>query len=162
MVIYDAAKVAITCDFQDSASFSGLWSWNLERVTERSRSRMGWSVDFAALVEREYRRFMALGVIATGKTLGMRGPVDELWHEHILFTRDYASFCNSIAGKFIHHEPAEDGAPKGVSSYQLTLLLLEQHFGTAPREIWPAVGNASCGGDNCAMCDKADVDESIH
>lgn len=31
--------------------------------------------------------------------------VDELWHSHVLHTRNYAHFCNTVAGKFIHHKP---------------------------------------------------------
>lgn len=31
--------------------------------------------------------------------------VDEAWHEFLVFTRDYANFCNTFFGKFIHHNP---------------------------------------------------------
>jgi hypothetical protein len=30
--------------------------------------------------------------------------VDEMWHEFILFTKEYAAFCD-LAGGFIHHNP---------------------------------------------------------
>lgn len=33
--------------------------------------------------------------------------VDVAWHEFILFTRGYQSFCNSVMGRFLHHTPAE-------------------------------------------------------
>lgn len=32
-------------------------------------------------------------------------PIDEMWHNFILYTRDYADFCNNFFGHFIHHEP---------------------------------------------------------
>lgn len=35
--------------------------------------------------------------------------VDIGWHTFLLHTRDYAEFCDRIAGRFIHHEP-EDGS----------------------------------------------------
>lgn len=35
------------------------------------------------------------------------GPVDRLWHTFITFTREYAAFCEQVAGRFIHHVPAE-------------------------------------------------------
>lgn len=31
--------------------------------------------------------------------------IDEMWHEFILFTEDYANFCDSAFGKYIHHYP---------------------------------------------------------
>ena len=33
--------------------------------------------------------------------------VDVAWHEFILFTRDYKSFCKTALGRFLHHTPAE-------------------------------------------------------
>jgi hypothetical protein len=32
--------------------------------------------------------------------------VDDLWHEFILFTRDYQVFCRTAFGNFLHHTPA--------------------------------------------------------
>jgi len=33
--------------------------------------------------------------------------VDDAWHEFILFTRQYDSFCRGAFGRFLHHTPAE-------------------------------------------------------
>lgn len=33
--------------------------------------------------------------------------VDDAWHEFILSTRAYHSFCNEAFGRFLHHTPAE-------------------------------------------------------
>ncbi len=33
--------------------------------------------------------------------------VDDAWHEFILFTRNYDSFCRRALGRFLHHVPAE-------------------------------------------------------
>lgn len=32
--------------------------------------------------------------------------VDDLWHEFILYTRDYHHFCNNAFGRYLHHTPA--------------------------------------------------------
>ena len=32
---------------------------------------------------------------------------DDAWHEFILFTRQYDSFCSRAFGRFLHHTPAE-------------------------------------------------------
>ncbi|WP_291960115.1 hypothetical protein [Maribacter sp.] len=31
--------------------------------------------------------------------------LDEMWHNFILFTKEYDSFCNDYFGYFIHHQP---------------------------------------------------------
>lgn len=33
--------------------------------------------------------------------------VDVVWHEFILFTRNYQKFCRHALGRFLHHTPAE-------------------------------------------------------
>lgn len=33
--------------------------------------------------------------------------IDAAWHEFILFTRQYESFCRRAFGRFLHHTPAE-------------------------------------------------------
>ncbi|HZA94858.1 MAG TPA: hypothetical protein VE421_01885, partial [Burkholderiaceae bacterium] len=38
--------------------------------------------------------------------------VDVAWHEFILFTRNYLSFCRSALGGFLHHTPAEAWRPR--------------------------------------------------
>lgn len=32
--------------------------------------------------------------------------VDDLWHEYILYTRNYEEFCRRAFGRFLHHTPA--------------------------------------------------------
>lgn len=31
--------------------------------------------------------------------------IDEMWHTFLLFTRDYAAFCEKSFGAFVHHHP---------------------------------------------------------
>lgn len=35
------------------------------------------------------------------------------WHTFILFTKDYAEFCERVAGRFIHHVPEAEGTVGG-------------------------------------------------
>jgi hypothetical protein len=32
--------------------------------------------------------------------------LDEMWHNFVLFTRDYIQFCHDHFGRFVHHLPA--------------------------------------------------------
>jgi hypothetical protein len=59
----------------------------------------------------------ALAYLATAATatqpIGPSALVDIGWHTFLLHTRDYAQFCDRIAGRFIHHEP-DTGTGPGV------------------------------------------------
>lgn len=60
-----------------------------------------------ALVARALRAFFLVNLAAKGKFVSMPSQVvDELWHEFILFTRDYERFCRQAFGRFLHHTPA--------------------------------------------------------
>lgn len=60
-----------------------------------------------ALVSEGLRQFF-LAYLASGRReVAMPSQVaDDLWHEFILYTRDYGRFCNQAFGRFLHHTPA--------------------------------------------------------
>lgn len=35
-------------------------------------------------------------------------PLDKMWHEFILFTREYHEFCDRFFGEYIHHIPCSE------------------------------------------------------
>lgn len=59
------------------------------------------------LVGNALRHFF-LAYLKSGKRfVGMPSQVvDDLWHEFILYTRDYAYFCRHAFAGFLHHTPA--------------------------------------------------------
>ena len=67
-----------------------------------------------ALIDKafvEFRRFIALVVFGHKGLAVPSKEVDEIWHTFILFTREYMSFCERVAGEFIHHCPPESTLP---------------------------------------------------
>ena len=60
----------------------------------------------------EFRRYIAL-IVLGHRGLGVPGPeVDEVWHALILFTLDYARFCDQLGAGFIHHVPTTSRSPR--------------------------------------------------
>jgi hypothetical protein len=73
------------------------------------------------------------------KELGMHSSeVDEIWHSFILFTREYAEFCEKVCGQMIHHRPNTSRRPKlppnSVSTFKEAYTTC---FGPVP-PIWQA------------------------
>jgi hypothetical protein len=59
-------------------------------------------------VERALRQFFIASAQAGGRFVAMPSKVvDSLWHEYILHTRGYESFCQKAFGRMLHHTPAE-------------------------------------------------------
>src|SRR6266436_6159449 len=54
-------------------------------------------------LEREFKRFMTLAGLGVCP-LAMIGPlIDEVWHQFVLFTKEYREFCLATIGHFIGH-----------------------------------------------------------
>jgi hypothetical protein len=51
--------------------------------------------------------------------------VDEVWHQFVLFTAEYAEFCARFAGRFLHHVPDESLRPTRASERAAELSFAE-------------------------------------
>ena len=71
------------------------------------KKRPDLSLKECQLVGRALRQFF-LGYLQSGcRFVSMPSQVtDDLWHEMILYTRHYDSFCKKAFGRFLHHTPA--------------------------------------------------------
>jgi hypothetical protein len=125
----------------------------MDPIVARYREEQQLPADVAREHERELKRYLTLCALDADGAYGMNGPVDELWHTFITFTRDYARFCDEVAGRFIHHIPTPADArrePDGASSYQRTLDAYAATFGEeAPPEVWPRLASADHPGSSC-------------
>lgn len=60
-----------------------------------------------ALVSSGLRQFFLAYLMSGQRFVSMPSQVvDDLWHEFILYTREYKAFCNNAFGGFLHHSPA--------------------------------------------------------
>lgn len=129
------------------------------------------------LVARALREFFLVRLKSGNQFIGMPSKaVDDLWHEFILQTQAYATFCDAAFGKFFHHVPAA-ATPKGTdisSAMQLTwrYACLEENINPANPTRMPLLfaideklgiegghhynlkmgakrANAGCGGSAC-------------
>ena len=60
--------------------------------------------DEAWLVAAGLRQWYGVARLAGSRPVSMPSRVvDDLWHEHLTCTRDYAQFCRRSFGRFRHH-----------------------------------------------------------
>ena len=86
----------------------------------------------------EFKRYVGL-VTAYDKPLPMLSDrVDDVWHQFILFTKEYDSFCKEKLGYFLHDVPED---PRGGKLERLGFTredfieLYDKTYGAIP-EIW--------------------------
>ncbi len=139
-------------DFSTSSSFDrGLWQRLLLhqigppqaqlQFVDRLARENGWHLAFAERVMLEYRRFCYLA-ITCAHPVTPSDAVDQAWHLHLTYTRDYwQSFCPDVLCTPLHHGPTLGGAEEGQKFsrwYAQTIASYEQIFGELPPlDIWP-------------------------
>jgi hypothetical protein len=119
-------------------------AFDLPGATQLFESRLaaenGWTIRFARRAIVEYWRFAFL-YAATGRPVAPSDVVDQVWHLHLLYTRNYwDGFCGTVLGRPLHHEPAAgaDGEQAKLGDwYADTLDRYRRCFGDPPADIWP-------------------------
>jgi len=149
----------------DKAKAKAIMKYPLGHVRERVLKEGELSETIVDVAIEEYRKFMVLLALGNRNLAMCSKEVDEIWHNHILFTRDYAQFCQSIFGSFVHHMPATSAQPVSQASVDRFYSAYETIFGQVS-PIWnaqyfPCLLKGACGGipQGCGDCGGTCVSE---
>jgi hypothetical protein len=109
--------------------------------SKRLARENGWPEAFAARAVEEYRRFTYLCCVSP-EPMTPSVAVDEAWHLHLVYTRNYwQAFCGEALGRPLHHGPTAGGKAESTKFrawYERTLSLYAKEFGVPPpADIWP-------------------------
>ncbi len=89
------------------AEFIRTYTWPRGLLERLEKHRPGMERKDSALVSRGLRQFFIAYLMSGKRYVSMPSQVaDDLWHEFILYTREYESFCRRAFGAFLHHTPA--------------------------------------------------------
>lgn len=103
-------------------------------------------------IENLYRKFLALNMRYPDRKICPTGPIDLMWHYHILDTRAYERDCMALFGNLLHHFPyfgmrGEQDKQHLEIAFAMSVELFIRHFG-----IDPTRGDTmarSCSSQNC-------------
>ena len=105
--------------------------------------------------------FLLACVANPGAGLSPSETVDIGWHTFILYTREYAHFCQQIAGRFIHHAPNDldtlGRAPSEVEAIGATVAAMRAAGLPVDPELWLPKSNCSQCYAGCADDPKVDI-----
>jgi len=116
-------------------------------VINRYMKEQDCSEEEATTVFQETKKLLALVVLFPEVSFSPSEAQDAMWHEFIMYTKDYAAFCDKFFGTFIHHEPCEGGlkVTNGCKAKELAT----KTFGDIKPEYWP---NLTTTMRCCGMC----------
>jgi hypothetical protein len=99
-----------------------------------------WKKSFSLKAIHEYKKFVYLGVISDFNVTPSK-TIDTVWHEHLLFTKAYREFCDTIIYYNFEHHPEliaiDEQTENFAKQYVRTLQLYRYEFGyDAPIDVW--------------------------
>ena len=87
----------------------------------------------------EYKKFVYLGVVSDF-TVTPSKIIDVVWHKHLLFTKAYRKFCDTVIEHAFDHHPElismQDQTGQYYAQYLDTLDLYTLEFGSVPPEAF--------------------------
>ena len=101
---------AVTSSVTDFSAFAEkVLEYSHAGLLERLEEKLGLTSAEAVALQIDMLRFLALCGYQDpdGQKVVLAPPkaIDEAWHHFILFTYDYAAFCQDHFGAFVHHQP---------------------------------------------------------
>src|SRR5438128_2893874 len=99
--------IAMSQETQTSveAASQAIESYSLDHVRERLLRKNILSPEVVDEAIKEYRNYLKLSFLGYRPLSMFSKEVDAVWDNHILFTKDYANFCQQVFGYFLHHTP---------------------------------------------------------
>jgi hypothetical protein len=107
----------------------------LEFLKDRLMTRQGIAAQQAEDLLGEFRRFMIIAALEGPPLAIPNAAVDDVWHEFLLFTRQYREFCTATVGEYVDHVPHSTATPVPESAMQRFLEYYTRYFGIVP-EPW--------------------------
>lgn len=102
---------------------------DLSYLAKRLIEKDGWLQEDAYESVRRYKNFLMIRIKYPDVGVVPTSDIDEVWHTHILYTREYTRDCKMLFGEYLHHSPAgDDEKEKVLIIYHQTAKLYQKEF----------------------------------
>lgn len=72
-----------------------------------------WSKKHISLAILSYQMFLYIARVFPTWSHAPHRSMDEVWHNHILYTKQYTQDCQALFGHYMHHNPASPRTKRG-------------------------------------------------
>ncbi|WP_027927253.1 glycine-rich domain-containing protein [Amycolatopsis benzoatilytica] len=128
------------------------------RLTARVAKENSVPLEYAGRIMDQALAFLA-ACARTDQPLAPSDTVDIGWHTFILYTHEYADFCDRISGSFIHHVPNDSEELSDtplVDMLACTTVAIASAGFVVDDELW-FTGAAKCA--KCSQCKNGCTDD---
>ena len=137
---------------QEMRSLSDVLDFSFPPILESIQKELNLNEREGNLLLRDLLMFLFIcGTNTTQKRYSPPKNIDEAWHIFLLFTKEYAKFCEKYFGHFLHHNPFTKATRMAESRKVVPILPVAQELFGKLSENWkspPAGSICTCDG-NC-------------
>jgi uncharacterized protein (TIGR04222 family) len=112
----------------------------------RLAKEQGWTQGYTLRAIQEYKRFAFLSTVSAFPVTPSK-VVDEVWHLHLIYTRNYwEDFCGKALGRRLHHHPGtgrEEDESRFRRQYAEIPEVNRSFFGPEPEDCWGTADEGS-------------------
>lgn len=119
-----------------------LWQRLVNRIVSDYDYR-GMDEELAQRIMHEALAFLNLCAQKTGVAYGPSELVDIGWHTFILYTKEYAAFCDRTAGRFLHHHPNDVPGERSEHGVLRRTVAALRELGPVDETLWAQAANCS-------------------
>ena len=123
-----------------------LWQRLVGRIV-KDHSHQGIDEELAQRIINEALAFLNLCAIQNETAYGPSELVDIGWHTFILYTKEYAAFCDRVAGRFLHHNPNDEQGQLSAHSVLYETVAALREIGPVDEMLWADAAN--CNNHDC-------------
>ena len=138
------------------SKLAGVLDYQHQALTQRLQRKLDLSDAEANQLFFDTKLFLFICGTNTDRGYVPPKAIDNGWHEFLLYTEDYANFCNRYFGRFLHHRPFQPEAPINIREGALkTLAKARDILGDDLSDNWLAselLEFSSCGSCGCDAC----------
>lgn len=84
----------------------------------------------------EFKKYTQLVREFGGPMAMVSKNVDNVWHNFILFTKDYMEYSDKFLGSYLHHNPSVPSDPRKPEGVLRFIQLYNERFGPLDGEVW--------------------------
>lgn len=120
--------------FEQKQKLAKLQDYDLSFVAQRLNNKQLLPSHLIESAIIDFKRFIGLVVLGYSNLSVPSREVDEVWHNFILYTKEYHLFSNRFYGKYIHHCPSDSKFSTSKKSSRDTLNIYKKYFSELENE----------------------------
>ncbi len=132
----------LDCNYAGRGAIFELESYEAPFLKERLVGKVFLNDESYEKSFKEFKRYISLIILGHKNVAMTSKSVDIIWHQFIIFTKEYHEFCYKFFGRYLHHVPETSSTPIKVDDRNRIFDAYKDVFNEDAPDVWGIKSNA--------------------